>query len=228
MAIRRFTDGVGTKSAGTATGMLGMPDPTKYHTYFEDFDYYTAGDWTVTNSGTATEALTDEDGGVLLLTHDATTDDNTCFLQKPGESFTFESGKKLWYKARFKHSDATQSDILFGLVVTDTTPLTNANGVYFQKDDGDALIDFHVTEDSTTSSLTGIGTLVDATYIVLGFYYDGVSKIYVYVNDTEVGQVTTTTTMPTTELKISFATQTGDAVGTKTMSVDYVFACKER
>jgi len=229
MAVpRRFTNGVGTAAGGTNTGMFIMPDPTKVHVFFDDFDRYVAGNWTVTNSGTATEALTDADGGRLLLTHDATTDDNTCFLNKVGESFTFASGKKLWFKALFRASDATQSDLVMGLQITDSSPLAVTDGVYFQKDDGDTNIDFHSTASSSSTSLTGVGTLANATDITVGFYYDGGTKIYVYVNDSEVGTVTPGSNLPSTELTISFGSQTGDAVGTHTMTIDYVFAAKER
>lgn len=230
MAVpRRFTNGVGTAAGGTNTGMFIMPDPTKVHVYFNDFDTYVAGDWTVTNSGTATEALTDADGGRLLLTHDATTDDNTCFLNKVGESFKVVSGKKMWFKALFRASEATQHDLVIGLQITDTTPLAVTDGIYFQKDDGDTNIDFHVTKNSSSSSLSGIGTLAAATDISVGFYYDGGTKVYAYVNDVEVGSVTPGTNLPDDEeLTISIASQTGDAVGTHTMTIDYVFAASER
>jgi len=230
MAVpRRFTNGVTTAAGGTNTGMFILPDVTKAHIYFNDFDTYVAGDWTVTNSGTATEALTDADGGRLLLTHDAITDDNTCFLNKVGESFKVESGKKVWFKAKFKVSEATQHDLVLGLQITDTTPLAVSDGIYFQKDDGDTNIDFHVTKNSSSSSITGVGTLADATDVTVGFYYDGGTKIYVYVNDIEVGSVTPGTNLPDDEeLTISIASQTGDAVGTHTMSIDYIFAAKER
>lgn len=228
MAVpRRFTAGVTNVAGSTNTGMLGMPDPTKFHFYYDDFDNYVAADWTVTNSGTATEALTDADGGRLLLTHTATTDNDTCFLNKVGESFTLVAGKKAWFKCLFRHSDATQSDIVMGLQITDTTPLAVSDGVYFQKDDGDTNIDFHVMKSSVESTLTGVGTLVDATDITLGWYFDGDTKIYAYINDVEVGSLGVTN-MPSTELTISIASQTGDATGTKTMTIDYVFACKER
>lgn len=228
MAVpRRFTSGVTNVAGSTNTGMLIMPDPTKIHVYFNDFDEYVAGDWTITASGASTAALTDADGGRLLLTHVATTDDNTHFMNKKGESFTMVSGKKAWFKCLFRHSDATQSDIVVGLQITDTTPLAVSDGIYFQKDDGDTNIDFYVTKDSVSSSLTGIGTLANATDITLGWYYDGDSKVYAYINDVEVGSLGVTN-LPTTELTVSIATQTGDALGTKTMTIDYIFAAKER
>jgi hypothetical protein len=44
-----------------------------YHEYFNDFDSYTAGDWTITTTeagaGDATEAISNATNGVLLITN---------------------------------------------------------------------------------------------------------------------------------------------------------------
>lgn len=226
----RFTNGVTNVGKTVTTGMLGQPDPTKFHTYFNDFDTYTAGDWTITTTelglGAATEALTDADGGVLLITNDDA-DNDADFFQKVGESFKFASGKKLWFKARFKVSDATQSDFVIGLQITDTTPLDVTDGVFFQKDDGDANLDFHVEKDSTATSATAIHTVVNDTYLTVGFYYNGSDEVQYFVDDVKIGTSATTNLPDDEELTISFGIQNGEAVA-KTMSVDYILCAKER
>lgn len=229
-APSRFApSGVTNAAVGTALGMMGQPDPTKYHTFFDDFDRYVAGDWTITTTelgaGSASEALTDADGGVLLITNDAADNDND-FFQKVGESFLLEAGKKAWFKARFKVSDATQSDIVMGLQITDATPLAVSDGVWFQKDDGDANIDFHVASGSVQTDQAAVGTLVDNTYVTLAWYYDGADEIHVFVDDVKVATVSTAN-LPATELTVSFGIQNGEAVA-KTMSMDYVLVAKER
>ena len=113
-----------------------------------------------------------------------------------------------------------------GLQVKDTTPLDVTNGIFFQKDDGDTSLDFHVEASSTASSITGAHTMVDDTYVVVGFYYDGSSGVSVFVNDAIVGSVADDN-LPATELAISFGIQNGEAAA-KTMSVDYIFVAKER
>jgi len=208
-------------------------DPAKYHVFFDDFDKYVVGDWTITTTeagaGNATEALMDGDGGLLLITNDAA--DNDCdFFQKVGESFLIESGKKAWFKARFKVSDVTQSDIVMGLQVTDTTPLAVTDGIWFRKDDGDAFLDFIVQKDDTTGKNTGtaVATLVNDTFVTVGWYYDGVSTCEAYVNDVKVSTLSAAAAyLSDTELTISFGIQNGEAVA-KTMTVDYIFAAKER
>ena len=226
----RYTSGVSTVLKTSTLGMFGAPDPTKFHIFFDDFDNYVAADWTVTLIGAGgTAALADADGGVLTITTDALDNDQVT-LQKVGESFKLEAGKRAWFKTRFKVADATQSDLAIGLQITDTTPLACTDGVWFRKDDGDALIDFIVQKDDTTGKNTslGVATLVDDTYIVLGWYYDGVSSVEVFVNDAKVATVAATSTyLPDTELTLSMSYANGEA-GAIAMSVDYLFAAKER
>lgn len=230
----RFPSGVTNVEKTDAFANIKLPSPLLQHTYFNDFDTYVSGDWTITRVGTTpTEALTDEDGGALLLTM-ASTDDSSSFLDKKGESFLPASGKKMWFAIRFKVSDATQTDWVCGLQITDTTPLDVTDGIYFQKDDGDTNIDFYVSKDATTGRLTSTAiTTASAadTYMKLAWYFDGVRYVYCYKNDVMVYRVDLTTTLstylPDTELTISFGVQNGEAVA-KTMTVDYIYCAKER
>ena len=232
MPTTNFPNGITNNTAQNILGSLKKEDPTVYHEFFNDFDTYVAGDWTVTESDAgATQALADEDGGVLLLTNTAT-DDDLVALQKVGESFKFETGKKLYFKAKFKVSDATESDLVFGLQITDTTPLAVTDGVYFAKADGSTALSFNVVKDSTATTASSILTVADATYITVGFVYDGVDKIEYYgstssANPTYLGKSVTTNLPDDEELTISFALQNGEAVA-KTMSIDYILASKER
>jgi hypothetical protein len=202
-------------------------DDTGYHKFLEDFDKYVAGDWTITEVGTGTRALTDADGGALLITNAAADNDGN-FFNKKGESFKFETGKALYFEARFKVSDATQSDFVVGLQITDTTPLDVTDGIFFQKDDGDANLDFHAEKNSTASDLTAIHTVVADTYMVVAFYYDGsTAQINVFVDGAQVGYVPLTNVVDDEELTVSFGIQNGEAAA-KTMTVDYIFVAKER
>lgn len=230
MKPTRFPKGISTAVKNSALFDFCCPDPTKAHVYFNDFDHYTAGDWTVTEIGAGgTQALGDADGGVLVITTDALDDDQVT-LQKVGESFLLESGKEAWFKARFKVADATQSDFQIGLVVTDTTPLDATDGVYFQKDDGDALLDVICRKNATTgsTSATGIHTVVDDTYLTVGWYYNGISELKYFVNDVHKGTLSASSAyLPDTELTVSMSFKNGEA-GAIAMSVDYVFVAKAR
>ena len=226
----RFQNGITTAARGSTLNDFILPDPTEAHIYFNDFDTYVAGDWTITTTeagaGSATEALGDADGGVLVITNDAA-DNDADFFNKVGESFLMASGKKAWFKARFKVSDATQSDFVMGLQITDTTPLDVTDGIFFQKDDGDASLDFHVEKNNTATSASAIATVSDDTYLTVGFYYDGDSAIKYYVDDVHIGTSATTNLPDDEELTISFGIQNGEAVA-KVMTIDYILAAKER
>lgn len=226
----RFPGGVTTAAKSTTLGQFGLPDPTGWHTFFDDFDRYAAAEWVVTETQAgATQALTDADGGVLLLTNSAADDDLNA-LQKVGESFLMEAGKKAFFRARFKVSDATQSDFIMGLQITDTTPLAVSDGIWFQKDDGDANLDVYCGKSAGagTTSATAIHTVVADTYLNVGWYYDGKGSLLYFVNNAHKGTLDASSTfLPDTELTISFGIQNGEAVA-KTMSVDFIFAAKER
>lgn len=202
-------------------------DPSIAHEYYNHFHDYTAADWTITTTegggGAATEAITDELGGVLLITNDNLDDDSDEF-QKVGEAFSLVPGKPLWIEGGFKVNDATQSDFLFGLCMTDTTLIDGLqDGIWFQKDDGDANIDRHCDKDNTDTTADTNIDMADGTWIRLGmkFLADGATVEY-WINGVRVGS--STTNIPDDELlRISFGIQDGEAVA-KTLSVDYIRA----
>ena len=227
MTTTRFPNGVTNVGEQSLFAELGQPAATNFHTYFEDFDYYTAGDWTVTETDAgATQALTDGDGGLLLITNTAA-DNDLVSLQKKGESFRFESGKALFFEARFKVSDATQSDVVIGLQITDTTPLDVTDGVFFIKADGAATVNFLVEKNNTATTASSIATMANDTYIRLGFYYDGSSAVQYFVNGTYTGSSVTTNLPDDEDMTVTIAIQNGEAAA-KTMTVDYIYVAKER
>jgi hypothetical protein len=235
MPTTNFPNGATNNTAQNALGQMVGLDPSKAHTYFNDFDAYLSSEWTITTTeagaGSASEALANADGGVLLVTN-AAGDNDADFFNKVGESFLMQAGKPAFFKARLKVSDAVESDFVIGLQITDTTPLAVSDGIYFRKDDGDALLDFVVIKDSTDTSATGIITVVNDTYLTVAFYYDGVDKIDYYAgtdsnNPSWLGRSAVTNLPDDEELTISFGIQNGEAVA-KTMSIDYIFASKER
>ena len=208
---------------------FGAPDPTDSHVFFDDFNTYNAGDWTITTTeagaGSATEAVGNIDGGVLVITNDSA-DDDADFLQLKGEGFKFESGKRLRFKARFKVSDATQSDIVIGLQITDTTPLDVSDGVFFLKADGSTTLNLLV-EKNGTATTQAAATMADDTFVVLEFVYDGGSYIHLSLNNAPVAAVATTNLPDDEELTVSFGIQNGEAAA-KVLTIDYIHVVKER
>ncbi len=203
-----------------------------YVEYVNDFTMlsdYLATDWTITAlAGTNTIAVdVDDPNGVLLLTTGAT-EDNGSGYQSKIEAFRLAAGKACEFEARFKMGDVTQTDFVLGLQITDTTPFAVSDGVWFGSDDGDALLDFHSAKGSVQSDVAGVATLVDDTWIKVGWYWDGVdTNIQIFVNDVRVGAVPFATYGPTTELCISIALTTGEAVA-NTMLIDYIRVVQQR
>ncbi len=207
------------------------PSDQTYYGYFNDFMTYASGDWTITTteagSGNASEALTSQAGGALLLTNDDA-DNDLDFLQLKGESFKLSSSKRAYFSARFKVSDATQSDFVMGLQITDTTPLATTDGVFFIKDDGDTNLDFIVEKDSTSTDTTAIHTMADDTFVVATWFIDSdASKVYYSINNAEPVAVVNTNLPDDEELTVSFGIQNG-AAAAKTMTIDYVTVMIER
>lgn len=209
---------------------LPVPFDARWYVWFDDFTKYTAGDWVIqtTEAGgnSATEALGDANGGTLVLTNDIN-DNDLDFLQTVGEIFTFESGKEVYFEARFKAVDATQTEYIIGLQVRDVTALAVADGVYFQKDDGDTALDFHSMSGSVDSAATTVHTMVTDVFVTVAFYYDGGTTILAAVDDVLVATLSAVTP-PTTELTVSFGHQTGEATNVKVMTLDYILVARER
>ena len=163
----------------------------------------------------------------MLITNDAA-DDDSDFFNLVGESFQYSATKKMFFRARFKISDATQSDFVMGLQITDTTPLAVTDGVYFTKADASTSTSFVVVKDSTATTETGVATIADDTFVTLAFFYNPQSgKFEVYADDSKVAEVVNTNAPDDELLTVSFGLQNGEAVA-KTMTLDYVFAAVER
>jgi hypothetical protein len=226
----RFPNGMTNVGETDIFADMVEPVPTLFHSYFNDFNTYTAGDWVVTETdAAATQALTAGDGGLLLITNTAA-DDDLVALQKTPAAFSFTAGKKAFFSARFKVSDATQSDFVIGMQVVDTTPLDVTDGVYFLKADGAATLSVICRKNASTgsTSASAIATLANDTFVTVAWYYNGIDSVAYAVNGTVLGSLSATSAyLPDTTTTVSFALQNGEAVA-KTMTVDYVFAAFER
>src|SRR5262249_43245485 len=84
---------------GVTLSTYVAPDPSRTHKWFNDFDIYTAAQWVVTASGSATETIANADGGILVLDTGTTVLNDHAFLQWAGvsgtvaETFTFDSAR---------------------------------------------------------------------------------------------------------------------------------------
>ncbi len=203
--------------------------PGVYSEYFEHFftnplsdnDLFISRD---SNGGGFNAGLADEVGGVYLLTN-GTADNGYTNIQLKSESFIPTSNKTIFCEGRIKVSDATQSDVFFGLSVTDNDIDADGttNGIYFRKDDGDTNWDFATMASSSKSEETGIAT-ADTSYIKLGFKVNGTSSIDYWVNDSQQGSFDTN--IPATEMAPSIQIQNGEA-SSKTLKIDSILCAQQ-
>jgi len=215
---------------------LPLGNDARMTRYFNDFlvaQDYAAADWTVTETGVATQALEgDEDNGALLITN-AASDNDSSESQGTEETWVIASGRKAGFAIKYKVSGTTTIDSIVGLCITDTALIDGlSDGVYFRQVDASADLTLVAEKDSTETILTGITTIVADTYVEVGFNYDGNSTITAFIRTTDtdkwrkVGVITTN--LPDNEnLAISYALQNGSAVAT-TMSIDYIEVRQER
>lgn len=227
ISTTNIPSGITNAALDTVMQSYGAPDPTVFHTYFNDFDVYTAGDWTNTATGVVTNSILASgavDGGILSMVNSAANNDLNS-LQLKAATFGLIAGNKWWLKARFSVDSATNAALILGLIQTTTTPFTVVNGAYFSKTAATNLLLANVTSASTTSSVA-VGSLANATSVNVGLHYNGDSTITVYLNNAKVGALATTN-MPTTNLNLTLAVANGTAA-LNTLLVDYVLVSTER
>jgi len=233
-----FPNGVSNQIKGNPLFNYPYMDPFKYYMYHDDFFEFHNGIYTITTTeagtGSATEAITFGAGGQLLIKN-AAGDNDLDFLQLKGESFLWDSTKRMFFTARFKTNDATQSDIIMGLQITDTAPLDVTDGIYFFKPDGDTQPDFVIEKDNDFGiSILEMNAMADDTFVTLSFEYDpldvatGGPVFRAYQDDVKVGQIASTVNAPDDEeLTLSFGIQNGEAV-VKTLTIDFLMIAVER
>lgn len=182
--------------------------------------------WTVTlvEGGAGETTITHPDGaaGEILITTDAAENDGAN-LQMTGEAFgLFTSARQGYFGIRLKSGEATQSDFLVGLCITDTDLLGGvSDGIYFRKVDGSTSVAAVTEKNSTETETAAVLTFAADTYYVLEFYFDGTS-VYFYVDGTLVA--THTANICDDELLTpSIHFLTGNAAA-ETMTVDWVRA----
>jgi len=207
-----------------------------YVVYMDDFTGValdTTNDWTLIKDSSATAALgADAESGTLVLTSQATTDNDGASVQG-NEIFAMASGRDIWFETKVTPTDAEGSamDICIGLTVNFATNpeamLTAADRIVFQIDDGDSNIDC-VTEKDGTATTTDSGIdVASGTAVTLGFHVKGTTSVEFFVNRNLVA--THTDNLPDDEnLAIGAMELSGSATGTKSMAIDYLMAVQNR
>ena len=214
------------------------PDQTQFMADFTGILLDATNDWTgLKDSGASVALQADALNGVVDLTSAATTDNDGSSIQG-NEIWGLPStaGQKLYFEARFQMSDADQMDLFIGVCENFASNpencLTASNRIGFQIDDGDATPHI-ITESSDSETDTTLsGTTYDfsdATDVTVSFVATKgttTDKVQFYINRTLVG--THTTNVPTANMTQAAMEISGNATGTKSMSIDYIMVAQDR
>lgn len=223
----------------TSIAHPALPIPAHCHVFkFQNaYDVNTTNVWTEGAVGSGTGlTVQDSRGGVGKVTTAATDNDFYQYSSKY-EIFKIADGKHLWFWGGFQVSDATQSDIIFGLGaringggtidathnVFDTGAGNRLDFMGFRKDDGDAYLDAECRKDGTATSSTAVLTAADATDIFVGMHVIEDDRVEFFAGasvsalDDNVAKITTN--LPDNEeLAFIFGFRNG-ASGAESMSV---------
>ena len=169
--------------------------------------------WVLTQASAGTAALdVAAKGGVLLLDSASSTNNQGVQIQLGGaagaSSFIANANSKIYYEARVKIADigSTTCQMFAGLAIVDTSLFASAanstaNHIGFEAINSTAM-GIHSEKAGSRSSTASVHTVVDDTYVKLGFVVDGLTKITPYVNG--VAKDTITTNIPIVDLTPSF------------------------
>lgn len=179
--------------------------------------------WTTTlveaGAGESTVTRIDGSGGLLLLTTDAA-DNDGINLQVTNESFKLAAGNQVYFGIRLKANEATQSDFLVGLCITDTDLLGGmTDGIYFECLDGGTGISATTEKNSTETQTDALATFAANTFVTLEWFFNGTS-VYFLINGSLVA-THTTNICDDEELTPSIQFLTGEAVA-HTLTVDWL------
>ncbi len=197
--VQRYPAGVTNQMKGDPKDRLGIPDPTTWSVFFDDFNG-NQGATTALSSGAAngwaavggvgtplgvqvSDAAAGTSGMFKLTTSAGATDSTTMQRHATlGQTVVMDMTRKFYFEVCFKHDSATLSDIGFGLVPASTSSLltVQTDGIRIGKTTAVSTFQFDAFVGSTTPSRTktalfGSAGLALNTMTKLGIAYNGVA-----------------------------------------------------
>ena len=243
MGITRFPGGLGTRPADAMLSDLPFPAPARLILLFEEFvnfvpsvaDMILAGSedafpWDATLVGGSSDiGISQIAGGAILLVASGTAGDRAA-LRSGSRAFTVSEGVKTWFEILVR-PESTGNDQQYQCGLSDAPFAGPANGVIFQKDNGDAdwVLTVHKGGMQTFKSAP-FGFAVQNEPIILSFQYDGKETISWGVNFEQVGSQNgfDNTNLPGTALLATNVDIVSDVNGTFDLHCDYILAAVER
>ncbi len=225
--ITRYPNGVTNAFDNAIFTNLKIPDRTIYHEFVDDFDKYTAAQWSVGGVNPVAPALAAGDGGILsMATTGASGDSN--YVQQAANAFFVVAGKKMFFRARAQVDDATLAQFSLGLQipVAANNFLTPADGIYIRKPAADTNVYLVSRVGSVETLSAALGVITAGTQFEVSFAYDGQGNIAAALNG-QVKASITPAAITAVGLRVTAGVQAGSAVA-RTMLLDQLVAFKER
>lgn len=175
----------------------------------------TNGDYVLTQATTGAGAISTAAPGVLELDSNSTTATQGAQIQRVKSAFVPASGKDLWFEAKIKIVDTyDKAEVFVGLSEIDTSVIatsanSSANHIGWQCVTDDGVLLFS-SEKAGAGATKAAATLAEATYVRLGFHYDGTADtVQQYIDGVAVGTAHVTANIPVVALYPTFVCQSG-------------------
>lgn len=228
LALRETVKGRATASNVWADCPLlaALNDPTLLAVYENHFlNYVTTMDGLTTvatdSGGVTVDAATAGRYGVMNLSmSDGSVGDNDeVYVGSTTKSFILSAGRKLWFEAWVKFTEANTDDanVIVGLSSTYAAntlqdngggPPAEYDGIVFFKVDGGTVWNCETSAATTQQTTATTTTRTSGSWTKLAFKYDGASTVTFYINDTAVASHATT--LPTAAMGLIFGGKNGD------------------
>lgn len=166
----------------------------------------TTGDYLATAATSGTVVISTTVPGAIFIDAGAVTANQGINLQRLKTGFVPAANKSIWAEWRIALTattpPVTRAQIFVGLAASDATIIASGsqstnNRIGWQIENGGLLVTTFTSDKAGTATTKTGPTLVDATVIKLGFFYDGVADtLQQYVNGVASGTPVTTTNIP--------------------------------
>ncbi len=237
---KRFYNGIASATSDNPLGALPYLDPTTWCVWMDDFILIPdAGeDWTHTQTNGTLAVASTLGCGIATQTL-AGADNDLSQIYPATATLTLTANKKCVFEAKVKIDKGAggtigQQEVFVGLsAVLTGTNFTASDGLTMATDDcigfwspdGSASFSCIARDTDVESIDTASSAIVDATWYVLSWYYDGGSTIRFYVDDALVASLTD---LPEdTALAPMLFVKAGEAAAS-VLSTDYILVARER
>jgi hypothetical protein len=220
--MTNFENGLNNRNASSLFGSMAQLDPSRFHTFMEDFDEFVAAQWTLVTTGATAQIAAD--GGVLQLTTGAVATNEESMIKVP-DNFDITQPRPTYFRAKIEVDEATECNINVGLA--DSAALVPNNCIQFRKDTSDLDLDVLLRSGSADIDVAlAVASIANATSFTVEFYWDGQDRIYYGANGTPLGFLDAST-LPVGPLAPTLSVFAG-ASGAVALDLDYLFAATER